>query len=321
MPAHPFMTLLDLQITERRVVAQGIVSLELRDPQRRPLPAFTAGAHIDVHITPGITRQYSLCNAPTDTDRYVLGILLEPHSRGGSAAMHQRFAQGDTITVGTPRNLFALAPARRTLLFAGGIGITPMLSMAEALWQTHEDFELIYCARSARHAAFLDQLTVAPYAARTRLHLDDGAPEQRLQMDRLAQEDPAGTHLYVCGPKGFIEHVCQAARTHGWPEAHLHVEHFSAVSAASGQAFCVEIASTGQRIEIGPQASITSALERHGVCIPVSCEQGICGTCVTRVVSGDIEHRDSFLTASERSRGDQITPCCSRGRGTLVLDL
>lgn len=303
------------------MVAQGIVSLELRDAQGRPLPAFTAGSHIDVHITPGLTRQYSLCNAPTDTDRYVLGVLLEPNSRGGSAAIHERFAQGDTITVGQPRNLFALAPARRSLLFAGGIGITPMLSMAEALWQTREDFELVYCARSARHAAFLDQLAVAPYAKRTRLHLDDGPPEQRLQMDRLAQEDPASTHLYVCGPKGFIEHVCQAARAHGWPEAHIHVEHFSAAPAASGQSFAVQIASTGQRIEIGAQESITHALERHGVCIPVSCEQGICGTCVTRVVSGDIEHLDSYFSAAERARGDQLTPCCSRGRGTLVLDL
>jgi vanillate O-demethylase ferredoxin subunit len=315
------MTLLDLQITHKRVVAQGIVSLELRDPQRRPLPAFTAGAHIDVHIGPQLTRQYSLCNAPGDTDRYLLGVLLEPNSRGGSVAMHQRYAEGDTITVGAPRNNFPLAPARRTLLFAGGIGITPMLSMAEALWRTHEDFELAYCARSAAHAAFLDHLQTAPYATRTRVHLDDGPAEQRLQMERLSQEDSATTHLYVCGPKGFIDHVCQAARTLGWPEAHIHVEHFSAAQPTAGQALTVQIASTGQCIGIPPDQSITTALERHGVGIPVSCEQGICGTCVTRVISGDIEHLDGFFTAAERARGDQMTPCCSRGRGTLVLDL
>jgi vanillate O-demethylase ferredoxin subunit len=315
------MTLLDLQITRRRVVAQGIVSLELRDPQRRPLPAFTAGAHIDVHIAPQLMRQYSLCNAPGETDRYLLGVLLEPNSRGGSVAMHQRYAEGDTITVGTPRNNFPLAPARRTLLFAGGIGITPMLSMAEALWRTHEDFELAYCARSAAHAAFLDHLTIAPYAARTRVHLDDGPPGQRLQMDRLALENPAHTHVYVCGPKGFIDHVCQAARAHGWPEAHIHVEHFSAVQPVNSAALTVQIASTGQCIEIPPDQSIITALEREGICIPVSCEQGICGTCVTRVVSGEVEHHDSYFSDAERACGDQMTPCCSRGRGTLVLDL
>lgn len=315
------MTLLDLQITHKRVVAQGIVSLELRDPQRRPLPAFTAGAHIDVHITPQLTRQYSLCNAPGETDHYLLGVLLEPNSRGGSAAMHQRYAQGDTITVGVPRNNFPLAPARRTLLFAGGIGITPMLSMAEALWAAGDDFGFAYCARSAAHAAFADRLQTAPWAARTRLHLDDGPPDQRLQMARLKDEDPASTHLYVCGPKGFIEHVCQAARAHGWPEAHIHVEHFSAVQPADAAALTVRIASTGQAIVIPADQSITTALERQGVCIPVSCEQGICGTCVTRVISGEIEHHDSYFSDAERARGDQMTPCCSRGRGTLVLDL
>lgn len=315
------MTLLDLQITSRRVEAHGIVSLELRDPLQRPLPAFTAGAHIDVHIAPQLTRQYSLCNAPDETDRYLLGVLLEPNSRGGSAAMHQRFAEGDTLTVGAPRNNFPLAPARRTLLFGGGIGITPLLSMAESLWRTQSDFEFDYCARSASHAAFLDRLAGAPYAARTRVHLDDGPAEQRLQMERLAQEDPAITHVYVCGPKGFIDHVCRAARDHGWPEAHIHVEHFSLAGPVSGEALTVQIASTGQRIDIPPDESITTALERHGVSIPVSCEQGICGTCLTRVVAGDIEHHDGFLTAAERAQGDQMTPCCSRGRGTLVLDL
>jgi len=315
------MTLLDLQITRKSVVAQGIVSLELRDPQRRPLPAFTAGAHIDVHIGPQLTRQYSLCNAPDETDRYVLGVLLEPNSRGGSAAMHQRFAEGETITVGAPRNNFPLAPARRTLLFGGGIGITPLLSMAESLWSAKADFEFVYCARSASHAAFLERLATAPYAASTRVHLDDGPADQRLQLERLAMEDPAQTHVYVCGPKGFIDHVVRSARDRGWPEAHIHVEHFSAVEPAAGAALTVQIASTGQCIEIPSDESITTALERHGVSIPVSCEQGICGTCLTRVLSGEIEHRDGFLTAAEQAQGDQMTPCCSRGRGTLVLDL
>lgn len=315
------MTLLDLQITRKRVAAQGIVTLELRDPQQRPLPAFTAGAHIDVHIGPQLTRQYSLCNAPDEADRYVLGVLLEPNSRGGSAAMHQRFSEGDTITVGAPRNNFPLAPAPRTLLFGGGIGITPLLSMAESLWRAGADFELAYCARSASHAAFLDRLSAAPYAARTRVHLDDGPPAQRLQMERLATENPLDTHLYVCGPKGFIDHVCRAAREHGWPEAHIHVEHFSATEPAAGAALTVQIASTGQCIEVPSHESITTALERHGVSIPVSCEQGICGTCLTGVLSGEIEHRDGFLTADEQARGNQMTPCCSRGRGTLVLDL
>ena len=133
------MTLLDLQITHKRLVAQGIVSLELRDPQRRPLPAFSAGAHIDVHIGPQLTRQYSLCNDPGDTDRYLLGVLLEPNSRGGSAAMHQRFAEGDTITVGVPRNNFPLAPARRTLLFAPPGHPRPETTLAHAIVNSHAE--------------------------------------------------------------------------------------------------------------------------------------------------------------------------------------
>jgi vanillate O-demethylase ferredoxin subunit len=314
------MNILDLQISRKCEVAQGIVSIELRDPDGRLLPPFTAGSHIDVHIGPQLVRQYSLCNSPSETDRYLLGVLLEPKSRGGSAAMH-RLAEGDVLSVGAPRNNFALAPARRSLLFAGGIGITPMLSMAEALWQTQASFELAYCARSGAHAAFTDRLRSAPYAAYTHVHLDDGAPAQKLQMDRLAQEDPASTRVYVCGPKGFIEYVCAAARERGWPEKHIHVEHFTAAAVEAGSALKVQIASTGQCIDIPPDVSITTALAQHGVEIPVSCEQGICGTCITRVVSGEIDHRDNFFSNSERTQGNQMTPCCSRGLGTLILDL
>jgi vanillate O-demethylase ferredoxin subunit len=197
-----------------------------------------------------------------------------------------------------------------------------LLGHLQALWRADADFTLAYCARSASHAAFLGRLTTAPYAMRTTIHLDDGPAAQRLQVaQQLAGEDASQAHIYVCGPKGFIDHVCDTARAQGWPEAHIHVEHFAPAAPVAGQALSVQVASTGQCIQVPANESITQALARHGVHVPVSCEQGICGTCVTRVIAGDIEHHDAYFTDAERASGDQITPCCSRGRGTLVLDL
>ncbi|WAG76892.1 PDR/VanB family oxidoreductase [Metapseudomonas furukawaii] len=314
--------MLDLMIRSLRLEAPGILGLELEAADGAPLPAFEAGAHLDLHLPGGLVRQYSLCNAPGETHRYRLAVLLDPASRGGSRAVHEQLRVGQRLTTSAPRNLFALASeGARSLLFAGGIGITPILAMAQALASRDEDFELHYCMRSRKLAAFVDWLEASPFADRVRLHADDGpAP---LDAPALLR-DAGNAHLYVCGPNGFMEHVLGCARTAGWDESRLHREYFVAPAQPAGEdrAFEVRLARSGLTLQVPAGRSVAQVLDEAGVCVPLSCEQGICGTCLTGVLDGEPEHRDSFLTDAERARNDQFTPCCSRARSAcLVLDL
>lgn len=301
--------------------ADDIVSFELAALDGQALPAFSAGAHIDVHIRPGLVRQYSLCNAPSERHRYQIAVLRDPQSRGGSNAIHDGLQAGDVLQIGAPRNHFPLVDAARYLLFAGGIGITPILCMAERLAQDGAAFTLHYCTRSAERTAFRRRIAGAAFAQRVHVHCD--AAGKRLDIDATLAEAAPDTHLYVCGPAGFIDAVTDAARKLGWSEERLHVEHFGAAPPAPGldAPFEVRIASSGQTLTVPPGRSVTQVLEDAGIAIPVSCEQGVCGTCITRVLDGAIEHRDQYFTDEEKAANDQFTPCCSRGRGTLVLDL
>ena len=288
------------------------------------LPPFSAGAHVDVHLPGGLVRQYSLCGDPDAGGAYEIAVLREPASRGGSVAMHGLEA-GARLTISPPRNLFALdETASKTLLFAGGIGITPLLAMARRLHRLGADFELHYCARTPARAAFLEALRQAPFAARVVTHFDDGAPNQALNAPALLAHPDAGTHLYVCGPGGFMAHVLASAQAAGWDETRLHREYFTAPATQTGgdQAFEIEIASTGQVLTVPPERSAWAVLDEAGLFVPVSCEQGICGTCLVGVKSGLPEHRDSYLTDAEHAANDQFTPCCSRAKtARLVLDL
>jgi vanillate O-demethylase ferredoxin subunit len=315
---------LKVRVARKAAETAEICSFELTDPADGELPAFTAGSHIDVHLPDGTIRQYSLCNAPSDCGRYRIAVLREPASRGGSRAMHDGVLQDDLLTIGTPRNLFALDEGgARHILLAGGIGVTPLLSMAQRLDAIGADFELHYCARSVERMAFREELRSAPYAGRVRFHLDDGAPEQKLDMAGLCTPDTC-THLYVCGPKGFMDAVLATARQRGWPEDRLHYEFFAAASvpAEDSGAFAVKLASSGQVVQVQADCSVVQALARAGIDLPVACEQGICGTCLTRVLEGEPDHRDLFLSTAEQARNDQFTPCCSRAKGPLlVLDL
>ncbi len=316
--------LLEARIAKRSVAALDIVALELVPVAGRSLPAFSAGAHIDVEVGPGLVRQYSLCNDPIETHRYVIGVLRDPNSRGGSVAVHEQLVEGQVIRIGTPRNLFALVPAQRSLLFAGGIGVTPLLSMAERLARDAAHFELHYCSRSPERTAFRARIEASSFADRVHFHHDDGAPAQRLDLPAVLPPPDADTHLYVCGPRGFIDFVCGQAHVLGWAAAQIHVEHFSAPapSAADDGGFEVQIASSGQTIAVAPGQSVAAALSAHGVVVPLACEQGVCGTCLTRVIDGVPEHRDQYLTDEEKLRNDQFLPCCSRARSArLVLDL
>jgi vanillate O-demethylase ferredoxin subunit len=282
---------LQVRVARKAVEALDICTFELVAPDGRALPAFSAGSHIDVQLPNGLTRQYSLCNQPDESHRYLIGVLRDAASRGGSAAMHDLVREGDVLTISAPKNHFPLAhEAQRHLLLAGGIGVTPILCMAERLAATGAAFEMHYCTRSRERTAFHDRIRASAFAERVQFHFDDGDAAQKLDIAALLATPQPGTHLYVCGPKGFMDAVLATARARGWPEAQLHYEFFAAdVAPVEGDA---------------------------------SCEQGVCGTCLTRVLEGTPDHRDLYLTPEEQAANDQFTPCCSRAKSArLVLDL
>jgi vanillate O-demethylase ferredoxin subunit len=304
--------------------APGIRSFELVAQDGGALPAFTAGAHIDVMIPGGPTRQYSLCNNPLERHRYLIAVLRNPAGRGGSVAMHEQVSVGDVIDISAPRNQFALAEeSSKSLLLAGGIGVTPLLAMAEHLHSMGADFEMHYCARSKERAAFHDRIVAAPYAGKVQLHFDNGAPGQIFNAAAQLQAPQTGTHLYVCGPAGFMDAVLGSARALGWPGSQVHKEHFGA-SPVLGDAAAFEVfaARSGRLISVSHDRTVVQALAEAGVHVPVSCEQGVCGTCITRVLDGTPDHRDLYLTPDEQAANDRFTPCCSRSLSQrLVLDL
>lgn len=316
---------LSVRVARKWQEAQDICAVELVAEPGQTLPGFSAGSHIDVHLPGGLTRQYSLCNDPAEQQHYQIAVLRDPASRGGSVAVHDLVQEGQALQISAPKNHFALAHgAPRHLLLAGGIGITPLLCMAERLANTGADFALHYCARSLARTAFVQRICDASFAQRVQFHFDDGAPEQKLDMTALLAVPAVDTHLYVCGPKGFMNAVLNTARASGWPETQLHYEFFSAevLHAADEASFEVQVASTGAVITVAPRQSVLQALAAVGVDIPFACEQGVCGTCITRVLQGVPDHKDSYLTPEEQAAGDQFMPCCSRAKtARLVLDI
>jgi vanillate O-demethylase ferredoxin subunit len=314
-----------VRIAERRLETSSIVSLTLADPNGAPLPAFEAGAHIDLEVKPGLIRQYSLCRPATTDGLYQIAVLKDPASRGGSEAAHG-LAAGDLVRISEPRNAFPLADrAPFSIFFAGGIGVTPLLCMALTLHDQGEPFALHYCARAADQAAFVEALRSAPFADRVHLHFDDGPAEQRLDLATVLAEADRSAHLYVCGPSGFMGWVIDTAEGAGWPTAQVHREYFKAEPAADptgDRAFTVKLASSGRTIEVAADQTLVAALQAAGVDIPVSCEAGVCGTCLVGVIEGEPDHRDLYLTAAEKAAGDQMLPCCSRAKtAELVLAL
>jgi vanillate O-demethylase ferredoxin subunit len=322
---RPALTRLLLRVTKKEQEALDICTFELADPKGRSLPPFSAGSHIDVTLPDGKIRQYSLCNDPEDRHRYLIGVLRMANGRGGSMQMHDQVREGDLIEIGVPRNHFPLAHgARHSLLLAGGIGITPILCMAERLSNIGADFTLHYSVRSLERAAFRERIAGSDFAAQVRLHCDDGPEDQRFDIAGTLERQPSDTHLYVCGPGGFMDAVLSAAQKLGWPESRLHREYFAGQVTHSDQdrKFQVKIASSGQVVTVPKDRSVVDALSDCGIFIQTSCGTGVCGTCLTRVIEGDPDHRDLFQTAEERARNDQFTPCCSRARSEmLVLDL
>lgn len=311
----------DVQITQRQDEAEDIISLELRACGDTALPRFEAGAHIDIEVHPGCVRQYSLFNDPGNTGAYKLGILKEVASRGGSSGIHETFAIGQRVRISPPRNTFSLVlDATRTVLVAGGIGITPLLSMAYSLHAAGKAFKLHYCCRTRNKAAFLNLLAQAPFASQVHLHTDDGAEAQRLTPDRDL-DHIEGSHLFVCGPEGFANFILDSGKAQGWPDSSLHVERFSAHVDITGDTFELRAARSGLTLIVPKDKSIAQVLLDAGVNVSLSCEQGVCGTCITRVLSGQADHRDMILTDEEKAQGD-MTVCCSRAlTPVLTLDI
>jgi len=317
--------MLQVNVSRKANAAEGVCSFELIPVNGETLPPFEAGAHIDVHIPGGLIRQYSLCNDPRERNRYLIGVLKEPSSRGGSEAMHSVVDQGDILTISAPRNLFKLDhSAARHLLFAGGIGITPILAMAYELDHRRADFELHYCFRSSERAAFVKTLAEAPFADRVVLHDDSGPQQQKLNAAALLDTLDEGRHLYVCGPAGFMKHVLETGGAAGWPQERMHREFFAGqtIDHDANASFEVVLARSGRTFDVPADRTVFEVLDEAGVEIETSCEQGVCGTCVTRVLEGIPDHKDQFMTADEHARNDCFTPCCSRAKSPrLVLDL
>jgi len=316
--------LLDVRVKRVTVEAEDIRSFEFVDPRAKVLPPFTAGAHLDVHLPNGLVRQFSLCNDPREAHRYVVAVLREPGGRGGSACMHDVVREGDEVTITVPRNHFPLhEDARRHLLIAGGIGITPILAMVRRLAALGADYTLHYCTRSPQKTAFRTELMAEPFAGHVRFHHDGGDPAKGLDVRALLAQVETGTHVYCCGPIGLMHAVTDASRH--WPLGTVHFEFFAtdpSVAEGPNQGFEVEIASTGAVYQVPPGKTVLEVLRDMGHDVDSSCEEGLCGTCIVDVLEGEPDHRDLVLDDEEKKSNKLMTVCCSRAKSArLKLDL
>lgn len=317
-------TPIDLLVRTIRLEAQNILSFELVHPGGEDLPIVEAGAHVDVHLPGGLVRSYSLAGDPQDRKRWVIGVLRESNGTGGSRAMHERVRVGGTLRVGAPRNEFALAPnGTHSILLAGGIGVTPIKAMAHALSQSGASFELHYCARSPANVAFVDELTALVPEDRLHFHFDGGDPARGLDINALLAEPAQGTHVYYCGPGGFMA-ACETASAH-WPQDSVHREYFKVPTrtpevAREDGSFTLHLVKSGQTLNVEPDQTIVRAIELSGGRVPTSCMSGLCGTCKVSYLDGEVDHRDFILSDDEKQVC--LTACVSRAKGaSLSLDL
>lgn len=317
-------TKLEVNVFAVREEAENIRSYELADPSGRPLPAFTAGAHVEVHLAPDMIRSYSLCSDPSDTSHYRIAVLREASGRGGSKKMHDEVKVGDVLTISAPINHFPLAgrEARAHLLLAGGIGVTPMIAMIAELERKGVRWSMHYLTRSEERTAFREQL--APFIAEGKVHLhhDGGDPSKGPGIQALLSDFEIGTHLYYCGPTGFMS-ACESL-LEAWPPHAIHREYFSAPARDFDEQdnlpFEITIKSTGKTMTVPADKSIVDVLRSEGCVVETDCNEGYCGTCITRYLSGDPLHRDTVL--SEKERKSYIMVCCGRAKGgVLELDV
>ncbi|MEH2549258.1 vanillate O-demethylase ferredoxin subunit [Bradyrhizobium sp. AZCC 2262] len=314
-----------VQVAKKVQRAPDVYSFELVPTSGASLPEYTPGAHIDVEIEAGIVRPYSLYGDPGDRTRYCIAVKRSAESRGGSSALHSHTAVGSILRVGAPRNLFQLnSEAKPRMFLAAGIGITPIFCMTNWLFQRGEDFCLHYSARSSREAAFYEEICSSGLRGHVTFHFSKDGSSQRIDLRALEQRMRSFAEIYVCGPAGYMKDVCETAHRAGYEPANVHCELFIGEDprVEENSSFEVELAKTGKILVVPPEHSVAEILNQNGVSVGLSCGQGLCGSCLTGVLAGQIDHRDRYLTEEERSRHDCFTPCCSRALSSrLVIDL
>ena len=310
----------DLVVREAQTVADGVVALTLADPNGGELPAWTPGAHIDFVLNDQLIRQYSLCGSPSKTGVWRVGVLRAPDSRGGSERVHDVLAPGSTVRVRGPRNHFPLVASPRYLFIAGGIGITPLLPMIAEAEAAGADWRLLYGGRERASMAFLDE--VARYGDRVTIVPQD--EQGMLDLESVLGTPQPDTLVYCCGPEGLlsaVEKFCEK-----WPSGTLHLERFTAKpqepAAEVDSSFELVLQRSGLTLQVPPDKSVLTVIREAGVSVLASCLEGVCGTCETEVIDGEVDHRDSVLNEEERASNEYMMVCVSRCRSPrLVLDL
>lgn len=326
--AHEYPDFKDAPVIKARItktdnMSEGVTKYEFTDWDGATLPEWTAGAHLDVVVTPEYLRQYSMSGDPADTSKYQIGVLREDEGRGGSKMLHRIFREGRRVFISKPINHFELdESATKTFLMGGGIGITPMIAFAHRLHGLDRDFELHYSASSRGNAGFLKDLSEMPWAGRVHYHFSDEGT--RAHLDQILQGYQAGWHVYTCGPERFMNGVMEAAERQGFPQSARHLEYFSVPEKPDyvNQAFTVKLAKSGKELAVPEDKSISDILQEQGVSIDVKCADGICGVCKCGIVEGEVEHRDFVL--SQKQRETEIITCQSRaaeGCEAITLDL
>jgi ferredoxin-NADP reductase len=313
----------DLVVRRRSAPAEGVVVVDLAHPKDQDLPRWEPGAHIDLLLGEGLTRQYSLCGDPRVSGVWRVGVLLDPNSRGGSRYVHDNLEEGATVQVRGPRNHFELVDAPRYRFIAGGIGITPIFAMLEAVQRAGNEWTLLYGGRTRASMAFAEDLAER-YPERVTVWPQD--ERGLLDLESLLEDPEDNTVVYCCGPEALLSAVEQQCAT--WPPGILHIERFAAKTPTAEEAaealksFEVVCHRSGLTLEVSSEASILEVLEDADVPIMAACYEGVCGTCEARVLEGTPEHRDSVLSVAEQAAGEVMLVCVSRSRTErLVLDL
>lgn len=310
----------ELLVAQKNSASEGVIELILTDPSGADLPRWTPGAHIDLLMSNGMVRQYSLCGDMNDPTYYRIGILCEMEGRGGSKYIHEELQTGQKIGVRGPRNHFPLVKANSYLFIAGGIGITPIIPMIQAVHKIGADWRLIYGGRTEKSMAFRNELS--EYGDKVQLFPADSAGF--LPLDRELSETQESLHIYTCGPERLLDAV--ETKTADWPEEHVHSERFSAktIDAPENaiQQFEVECKRSNITVQVGADESILAAIEAKGVKVMASCRAGVCGTCEVDILEGQADHRDTVLSKSEKESNEFMLVCCSRSLSEkLVLDI
>ncbi|SKB73283.1 vanillate O-demethylase ferredoxin subunit [Arthrobacter sp. 31Cvi3.1E] len=317
------MGMFKVRVAEVLEETRNIKSLRLKRADGASFDPYPAGAHIDIVGPTAVVRQYSLCSPPYELDDYVVAVKLEPGSRGGSLALHD-VEVGQELEISAPRNLMGVADnADRHVLVAAGIGVTPMISMAYHLYRAGEEFELHYFARSREEAAFVDLLeNRSGFSDRVTFHFGLQRDDQPTVLAGAFEGLAARSHVYTCGPEGFMDLVMQSALK-VIPQDNVHIEHFQAAEPKDTSAdtpFEIELDDEVYEVPVG--RSIVQVLEENGVEVDTTCQEGICGTCIMGVLKGEPDHRDQCMSSSEKKANDQIAACVSRSRTPrLVLEL